>query len=177
MTLNKAPFPAPLGFPQRGKIRTQVQMLQGAIGIGRIWTLLFSAPALLLASGTPSRHPNLLSCSHYATSPSGAIRTEATPTARTECISGHSKDSALRSRFRLQTRKSVDLRRFELAVGQKPHKFNSSATPLSTFHFPLSTFHSPLSTFHFPLSTLHSPLSTFHFPLSTFHSPLSTMHC
>ena len=75
------------------------------------WDIAILCKSVVFASGTPSRHPHPVPCSHYATSVLGASQL-VPQNSRTKCRPGHSRDSALRSRFRLRMSESAYLLRY-----------------------------------------------------------------
>ena len=100
------PFLLRLVSPPRNSLNTSPNALRKEWNWSH-WDIAILCKSVVFASGTPSRHPHLLSCSHYATSHFGAFATSS-QNARTICISGRSRDSALRSRFRLRMSELVD---------------------------------------------------------------------
>ena len=96
--------------PTRNKPNTSPNALMNKWGWSH-WDVAILYKNILLAPGTPSRHPHPVPCSHYATSVLGASQL-VPQNSRTKCRPGHSRDSALRSRFRLRMSESAYLLRY-----------------------------------------------------------------
>ena len=120
--LNKAPFPAPPGFrgfgvPKATPCPLWLRTIHWIVRLTRRaprnlsntspnalrnkwdwshWDVAILYKNILLAPGTPCRHPHPVPCSHYATSVLGASQL-VPQNSRTKCRPGHSRYSALRS--------------------------------------------------------------------------------